>query len=39
MEHGADVQGNKEALTALYKTGHETFVKYLVEHGADNSKG
>jgi hypothetical protein len=23
----------------LYKTGHETFVKYLVEHGADNSKG
>jgi len=37
-EHGADVQGNKEALTIASKIGNETIVKYLVKHGADNSK-
>ena len=35
MEHGADVQRNKEALKEACKNGNETIIKYLVEHGAD----
>jgi len=35
VEHGADVQGNNDALELACFSGHETIVKYLVEHGAD----
>ena len=35
MEHGADIQGNKDALKEACRNGHETIVKYLIEHGVD----
>jgi len=33
--HGVEVQGNKEDLEYTCESGHETVVKYLVDHGAD----
>jgi len=35
VNHGADVQGNKDALDCACANGHFTIVKYLVEHDAD----
>jgi len=35
VEHGANVQGNKDVLEYACIYGHETIVKYLVENGAD----
>jgi len=36
VEHGADVQENEEALRLACKNGHDTVVKYLVEHRAND---
>ena len=35
VQHGANVQGNVNALAEACENGHETIVKCLVEHGAD----